>query len=243
MHIPLYIYKTENFDILLTRFTLEVYSIYLRMWIRCFWWRGTCSLSIVRIFRLLNRFPWRWRRWVVWTFAGTFRKKYIVNLSVNSTYISYNFGIKSNCNFKIPLMFAELLAPLFWAVFLLLALCKFFDWFELCCGAVLAFLLISWCAFPLLVILMLTALSSPLLIYAVVLYWFAPEDDEGGLTFRCFGGLFRRWGGLEDPPPLFLAFLEVYLVVLSYSSSASSYSTSPLLPDVEFDEVRHWNIK
>ena len=175
--------------------------------------------------------------------CGYLQYKYIMNLAVERSYVSHNLGIKSNSNFKIPLMFAELLAPLFWAVFLLLALCKFFDWFELCCGAVLAFLLISWCAFPLLVILMLTALSSPLLIYAVVLYWFAPEDDEGGFTFRCFGGLFRRWGGLEDPPPLFLTFLEVYLVVLSYSSSASSYSTSPLLPDVEFDEVRHWNIK
>ena len=38
MHIPLYIHKTENFDklVLLTCFTLDVYSIYLRMWIRCF---------------------------------------------------------------------------------------------------------------------------------------------------------------------------------------------------------------
>lgn len=132
-------------------------------------------------------------------------------------------------------MFVELLAPLTAAVFrLLLGIC--FDWLETC---MLFFLLISG-AFPLLVILMLTALSSPLLIYAVVLYWFGP----GGFLFKCFGGLFRLWSldtPAAPPGPLLLTFREQYLFVVSSSSSPSSHSTSPLLPDVEFEEVRHYN--
>ena len=131
----------------------------------------------------------------------------------------------------LPLTFAELLAPLLEAVFLLL-LGIFFDWLWFCCVVVFVFLLMSCALFPLLVILILTALSSPLLIYAVVLYRVCPDE---GFTFSCFDGLFRLW--ILDPPPLFLAFRDLF--VFSNSSSPSSNSTSPLLPEVEFEDVRH----
>ena len=133
----------------------------------------------------------------------------------------------------LPLEFIQLLAPLTDGVFRLQN-GIFLDWLEL---RILSPLSVSW-AFPLLLILMLTALSSPLLMYAVVLYWFGAD----AVLFICFGGLFLLWA--RDPPavppsPPFCGFLEENKFLFSSSSSVSSSSISPLLPEVELEDVRH----
>ena len=136
---------------------------------------------------------------------------------------------------------------------LLLLLDRFLDdWFEeetWCCDELL-FLVVALesceealLLFVLLVILMLTALSSPLLMYAVVVpYWFFGLQ----LLFTGFGGLrFLLGGPLAPAPPPFRVLRETYMFVLlpSSSSSMSSGSASPLLPEVELEDVRHCNTK